>query len=728
MDSKLDISTVELTRTCLRLIPELRFLPQRYGDETWYHVEVPSTSQFHRMGYAEYAFVSLLDGHTSFSQALAISAQVLGDAALSQTRAMVVYQWLLDKGLAHFADGELNPDRSRSNERTAKSGKSVLSRLNPLWLRIPLGRPEPVLKALAPVFGWVFSMPATVAGILVAMVSATVLCSEWNRFSDATAAVFAPDNWLWLLVAWISLKIVHEIGHGLVCLRYGGTVREMGIVVAFFAPLAFVDATSCWAFRSRFHRIHAAAAGMYIELLIASAAVIGWSRCDSAVAGQILHNVIIMASVSTLLFNINPLMKFDGYYILSDLLNIPNLATESSTELSRILGRLVFGDSGSAPGVVGRRRWLLLTYAVAALCWRMLVCISLLIAASVLFHGAGVVLAAVGVAAWFGPMLRKLLKLLQTTHQSGPARLVRAGLVSGTALGGVGTLLLLLPAPVMSTAPGIVEYKDGQIVRALTSGFVRHVHVRDGQTVQTGELLLELRNEEIDREFDDVVLMIRQEEIRLQRATRECDSGAISISRGNLQSLEKKFADAFKRQEGLLVRAGTTGQIVSRNLERMSGTYLEEGQELLTIGLEDQKELRLSIGQAELQTALPWCRHELPIRVGTRSLVAGTLQRINPRASRTLPHPAMSATSGGPLAVVENDDTNESTKSRNPLRLTEHRFDGVVALGPEQSRMLRCGERATVSFGIPDGSLAVHLYRSGHRWLQAQLDNAANPN
>lgn len=725
MQSVLDISTVELTRTVLRLIPELKFIPQRYGTDTWYHVEVTSTSQFYRMGYAEYAFVSLLDGQTSFAQALAISAQALGDSALTQSQALTVYQWLIDKGMAEFADTDVRSGKAKGERQTTGGRKSLLRRLNPLWIRLPLGKPEPLLKATAPLLGWLFSVPATVAGIAFAIFATCTLCADWTKFSESAASVFAPDNWLWLLIAWMGLKVIHEIGHGLVCLRYGGTIREMGIVFAFFAPLAFVDATSCWSFRSRAQRIHTAAAGVYIELLVASVASVWWSHTDSVVVAHLLHNVIVMATLSTLLFNINPLMKFDGYYILSDLLNIPNLASESSTALSQLVRRVAFGEIGCVPAVAGQKRWLLVAYGISAVFWRLLICGSILIAASVFFHGAGVVLAVVGVIAWFGPPLVRLAKLLLATHRGSPARLFRATLISSAAIAAGLALLLSVPPPVMSTAPGVVEYKDGQIVRAATAGFIRRVHVVDGQAVKSGDLLLELENKEVDQEYLDVVRQIRQEEIRLQRATREYDSGAISISQGNLRSLNQKAEEAEVRRAGLQLRAQTDGRVVSRRLNLMKDTHVDEGQELLTIGLENRKELRLSIGQPELSTALQWRNCELPIRVGTRPVVTGLLQRVNPRASQSLTHPALAATSGGSLAVIENSDRKSGADKQSPLKLTEHRFDAVIEFGPEQSRRLFCGERATVSFGVPDGSLAVHLYRSGRHWLQAQLDTAS---
>ena len=724
MHTQSDISTVELTRTQLRLRSDIRFVPQQYGNETWYHLEVRGASEYYRIGYPEYCFISLIDGHTSFAQALAVSAQVLTSDALSQQQAMTVYSWLLERGLATFA-AEESASSGRSETATNRNKNNLLSRLNPLWMQIPLGRPEPILNFVQPWLGWIFAPTATVLGVLLMTISGGVLISNWSRFVAASDSVFAPDNWLWLLLAWVGLKIVHELAHGLVCLRYGGDIRSMGIVLAFLAPLAYVDASSCWSFASRRHRIHTAIAGIYIELLIAAAAIIWWAQTDSAVLSHVLYSVIVMASLSTVLFNLNPLMRFDGYFILSDLLHIPNLYTESSTVLGEVLRKLVFGDVQTAPAIRGHRRYLLLIYGAAAVAWRLTVCTSLLIAASVLFHGAGIALAIAGFLAWFAKPIWNSVKAVRQMAERSTPRLLRGTVVLTGIAAAVGMLLFVLPAPLVTTAPGIVEYTDGQVVRAVTPGFVSRICVADGQMVKAGDLLVELTNDEFETENEDLNLQIEQEEIRLQTATREHNAAAISIARSNLESLLLRQQQNRKRVASLQLVAETDGQVVGRELTNLQDTFIKAGQELLTIGREDQKELRFSIGQLDLPSAVQRVNQSVSIRIGTRSRISGTLQRVNPRATRDLLHPALAATSGGQLAVQEDKSKQQQDSSTSSLKLTEHRFDAVVKLDEKDAMQLRCGERGIAALGRPSGALGVHIFRSGQRWLQTKLDDAS---
>ena len=716
-----DISTVELTRTRIKLRDDLLFIPQRYGDESFYHIEVATTSDFYRIGYPEYVFVSLLNGRTSFAQALAVTAQKLGSGSLNQFQAMAVYSWLLDNGLASFSDADSAASGATSTVRSSGTSDRWWKKLNPLWLKVPLGRPEGFLKALQPACGWIFSPPAFLLWCIFVVAAMIVLSNDWSAFWSDSANVIARENWVWLLAAWIGLKCVHETAHGLVCLRYGGNIRETGFVLAMFTPLAYVDASSSWAFRSRWHRIHTAAAGIYVELLMASVAMLVWSRSDSALIRHILQNVIIMASVSTLVFNLNPLMKFDGYYILSDLLQIPNLMAQSTQTVQDFARRLVFGESSSAPTIIGRERFVLMTFGVLSTIWRITVSLSLLIAASVLFHGAGVALAVVGVAMWFGKPLWGFLKSLNTLRLQQPERLVRASAVTALCMSALAVLFFVVPAPVMITAPGIVEYTDGEVIRTVTSGFIQQVHVVDGQEVAEGELLVSLTNEEISAKLADLQQRFAQEDLRQQTANRDHNGGALSVAQMNLESLKSQLAECQKQVAGLELRASRNGRIVVQYPERLVGTFARPGMELLTIGREDQKELQISIGQRDLAGSLQAVGNTVRMRIGTHGILSGTLQPVNPQASRKLPHAALAASNGGPLPVVAKDKSSSDDNSRSDMQLTENRFTGVVRLAADDAIQLRCGERGIASPGLIPASLGIHCWRSAQRWIEAQL-------
>ncbi len=725
MQCPIDNSTIELTRTRMKLRSDLRFIPQQYGRETFYHIEVPGTSAFYRVGYAEYTFISLLNGDTSFAEALAIAAQVSGSDALSQEKALIVYSWLLDKKLANIADaGAQGTDVCKSLSVATQSADSSRS-FNPLWIMIPVASPDRFLRAMLPYTGWMFSFSATVAGLMLMLSAGIMIRNDWTRFWKASETVFSPNNWLWLFIAWIGLKALHETAHGLVCVRYGGSVRRMGIVLAFFAPLPWVDATSCWSFRSRGQRLHTAAAGIYVELLAAAVAAVVWCQCDSANYAHLLHNVIVMASLSTMLFNLNPLMRFDGYYMLSDLLNIPNLSGDSMTAVNDTLRRWIIGGNSVRLSATGVQHHILFTYGILTVIWRGLVCSSILIAASAFYHGAGIALTIVGIIIWIGRPLYATGKSCVEVWKYSRLQFVRGLLLISTVITSAGLLVFAAPAPVMITAPGIVDYSSAEVVRAAVPGFVAAIHVSDGQTVRAGDLLAELKNPDIVTEYLNLYEICREEEIRLQKAVRENDSGTISIARSKLASLRIRLMDSEAQQGKLSIYAQVSGQVIGRQLNFILGRYIEAGEEILTIGSEKQKEFRLSIGAKELDTALRCHNDFLNVRVGTRTPIRGQLMRISPAATRKLVHPAMSAASGGPLEVIPSENAKPGTT--HGLLLTEHRFDGVISLSEADAVGLRCGERGAVSFGLPSESVGQYFCHSVRRWVRERIEQAFNP-
>ena len=184
-------------------------------------------------------------------------------------------QWLIESDLAHSRESQ-NADRLQQAATTA-SRRQNLARLNPIFIRIPLFRPDGLVKALFPWTAWLFSLPMLLASVLLGVLAAYHLASDWDRFLAASQNVFTAYGWIGLLLSWVFLKVIHEVAHGVACKKYGGYVREAGVVLLLFLPIAYVDVSSSWRFRTRWPRIVTAAAGMYIELILAALAAIVWS-------------------------------------------------------------------------------------------------------------------------------------------------------------------------------------------------------------------------------------------------------------------------------------------------------------------------------------------------------------------------------------------------------------------------------------------------------------------
>lgn len=323
--------TVEIMSMLVKLREDLAISQQAYRGETCYVIEDPLSSRFYRVGLAEYTLLSLLDGQTTIAEALGKTAAVMGPLALTEQDTAALCKWLIDSELASTQQSSRAGRLLEVADRS--SWQKTAARLNPIFQRFPLFNPDPWTARLIPFTSWMFSGPAVAVWFLTVTYGVNCFWSRWDSFNAQSSTIFARGNWIWLLVSWLLLKLIHESAHALACKRYGGTVGEAGILFILLAPLPYVDVTSAWRFDSKWKRIITSAAGMYAELFIAGCAAIVWSRTDAGLLHQHAQNVMITASAMTVLFNANPLMRFDGYYMLADWLELPNLATHGTSTL-----------------------------------------------------------------------------------------------------------------------------------------------------------------------------------------------------------------------------------------------------------------------------------------------------------------------------------------------------------------------------------------------------------
>jgi putative peptide zinc metalloprotease protein len=714
-----DDATRDLLHSRLRLSDDIAVRPERVGDSVWYHLEHRPSGRFFRIGHAEYTFISLLDGETTPAAALGLTARVLGPAAFTAEQATRLLSWLLDNDLAITTDvGNLR--RGASNHEQRQSRK-LIERLNPLSFKLPLGNPDRLAEQLTRGLGWIHSLPAMLLAMGLAITGLISLLSQWAEFQHSARTIFAPDNWLWLTLTWIGLKVVHEASHAVACKRLGGRVSETGLIFILLAPVAYVDVTASLRFPSKWQRIQVAFAGMYAELILASVALLIWSRTDSDSLRHLLYNVIVMASLSTLLFNANPLMKFDGYFILSDLLEIPNLASRGNDIWSAILRRVWLGQRTAIRSETGLQRGLIAAYGLAAFLWRLVVVSGLLITATTLWHGLGIAIAVVGCTIWFGRSIATFTLAALHVLRHAPGQFIRAVVVSGIWGTTSAALLLLTPWPFASTAPGFVEHRDLAVIRAGSAGFVRIVHVADGQSVQAGKVLIELENVELATEVNDLLAAIDQADLRYNKHLKAQQHAEAQLETLNRAALEKRLLEKRRQFEALTVRAPIAGRVMSRSLALMKDTYAREGDELLTVGNEAQKEFWLSVAQsdaAQLTVDAP-----VSVRLHSSDRLKGHVRQITPQASQVPPHAALTVMAGGPLAVRPLADSKSSDQANQlDFEFLEPRITVRVALDEATSSELTAG--VTGRAALPDklyDNLFAGFYFTTHDWLRDKL-------
>ncbi len=711
-----DFRTYELRQLRPRLREDVSCTWQSYGGAECYVLEDESRGSFFRIGVPEYTFLSLLDGRTSVGDAITQTVSVLGPDAFDEQQAAVICHWLAEsKLLAPEGPGRENGEASKAD------AVRVARRLNPLSMRLPLGCPEPLLSALDRLVGGMFSLGGLLLWLAVMAVAMWQLAPYSEQLWRESAVILSPHNWLWIALWGIGLKVIHEASHGLACQRFGGRVREAGIVFILLAPVPYVDLTSTWRL-PKWRRIVTSAAGMFAELLIAGLAGILWANTADELLRQHLLQLILTASVVTLLFNANPLMRFDGYYILADLLELPNLAAHGQQKLIHSTKRWLLGVRSSSPTWPEGRTWLAATYGVLSALWRTVVSVSLIVAAAVWFEGAGIALAAGAVFAWFvQPIWRGLRFVLFGSRFEKPHR-IRFLAITTCAAASLAWTLTSVTAWHSISLPGVVESVDAAIVRAESPGFVEEVCVESGQSVQEGDPLVRLSNHELETQRQQLVIEIERSELRSRTFQQAGELAARLAEDDNCAGLRSTLAELDQSCELLLVRAPRSGLVSASDLPSLLGSYVSPGRELLVIGNPDEKEIRVLVSQEQFEAASLSLDRVVTVRVIDDGFATtGTLRKLDPRATTQSPHPALCAGAGGPIAT-KVASSGAATHSRDSQEFVEPHVIGYVSLDRVSSQLLGSGQLATVRIAESPRPLGHWLLERSERWLTVERE------
>ncbi len=737
--------STELANLRLVLRGGLRFEAQVHGDETCFVIHDETTSDYFQIGVPEYALISLLDGKTSLHQAVEEVAGRLAGDALTIRDAIRIAQWLVESGLAtavdehgvrfHDADSWLKRSDSQAQQ-------NVVASLNPLFLKIPLFNPQPLISAIAPWAGWLCSKTFAAVWLGVVLVAITLMLNRSTEILESTRQVFSPDAWAWLLGTLVALKLIHEFAHGLFCHRLGGQIRQAGIVLILLIPMPFVDVTSCWGFASRWKRIAVAAAGMYAEIFVAAVAAIMWSQSSDLVLKFHLFNVMLLGSITTVLFNANFLMRFDGYYILSDVVGIPNLYQKGQQFINGLGGCWLLGDREPAPNEGGslQQRTIIRSYGVAALVWRVLICISLTILATALFYGFGIALAIVAVAMWIGaPLYRMVARWKDPAVETRISKHWISFVTVPTATA-CGLTAFFLPWPIQVSAPAIVEFDAAATVRADAAGFVTAVYVQNDQHVESGDVLMRLENRELTSRLQSLELEHKKSLIRSRSFHRDQDIAAYQAENAARDAIADQIDQLQQKLQSLTVVATTSGMVFSQDLRALRGQFVSAGSPILKIISAKQKRLRLSIGQDEYEPFSQQVSQSITF-LPTHSVHSynGVLKRVEPTASQSI-DPRFGSHAQGPLSVKpivsRSSGTREIHSYRGPnvssgsqgssdsgesVELLAARFEGEVSILPAASQQLACGTSGTVRINRFHQTIYEHLTVATRRWFQNQL-------
>ena len=697
----------------------------------WHVLQDPANNQFFRLNEAAYRFVALLDGRRNVADAWKISNDQFGD--MSPTQGEVI-QLLGQLYSSNLLQADLPPDSEglfkRYKKRVGREVKGYLSNL--LFIRIPLIDPDKVLDRWVGVVGGLYTWFGFILWLALVSVGGWFVVSHWSAVTAQANDIFkqmldqqrlAGNAALMFVCFWV-IKIFHEFSHGFACKKFGvnsgsgGEVHVMGIMFMVFTPIPYVDASSSWAFRHKWHRAIVGMAGMYIELAIASVAAIVWANTgDKTLVHTVAYNVMLIGSVTTILFNGNPLLRYDGYYILSDLLEIPNLAQRSKDYLYYLVKKYVWRvrKPRNPAHTAGERGWFVF-YGIASTIYRTIIVTAILYFVYRAVPVLGAVLAAMALAAWLFVPLYKFFAYLFTNQELSRTR----GLAMVTTAVFIAMLVVGLgyvPCHDRIYAPGVVEPQDRRVVNALSDGTVTFVAETD-MPVQAGQPLIVADNRDLVAELDLYRKQLRAYEVQRQRAVKEmADLRGIDEQ---IQSQKKLIADAEKDIEDLTLTSPIDGIWVLRNPHLM-GAYAKSTEPFGEV-IADKLVIRVTALQEDAPRIVRECldnpeRSRVEIRVEGRPdlWMTGQIVKVERAATKKLPSPALAVGAGGSV-TLDPSDRNGMTAEQEVLKF-------VIEVDPpaEGQPPIASGQRVVVQFNTPWKPLASQWWLKLIRLLPATL-------
>ena len=633
----------------VRLRPDLEVSRHVFQGEPAYVVRDPITFASHRLEPTDYEILVRLESGLTLGE---LFEQLADEGILHEEDETDFYNYIL--GLHRYGLLDLPfSDHKALYQRYAKRQKSkALSKLmSPLFLRVPLVNPDIFLNRTIHLFGWLYTKWAFAGWLILVLTAAGVAFTHRDRLAAPLLTALELENLplLWILL--VGLKIFHELGHAYACKKFGGHVPEIGAIFIAGTPCAYVDATAAWGFPRVLHRLIVNLGGMYFESFFAAAAVLVWAATPPGLVNTAAYQTALLAGIVTIGFNINPLTKFDGYYILTDLSGIPNLRKRATEELTRGFNRVALGLRDGASQFGRFTRCGLMSYGVASSLYRitMVLGISAMIATKTYLLGITVAVAFV-LFTLYG-MLTKAARYLWFSPTTAPVR-VRAVGFSVLAVAAAVLGFVVIPVSRPLDLAGVLAREHESVVFSPVNATVEAPVPTPGGRVHGGDHLLTLTDPELGLALAEARSERRLAEIQLQAATAQNLGDALTHAE-SLHAADLRVADALRRLDELAVAAPTGGRLLTTEQPIEPGMFVRAGDPLYRIGsggwvvkvLADAE----SLADAKPE---PGDRIELRSRTGPDTLIRGTITEVARTGSRTVEHETLTHEAGGPIPVT----------------------------------------------------------------------------
>ncbi len=703
------------------------------GTDPMWVVKDPLSRAMFYFNEQEHSILSLADGKTTFKQIAARVLQRMTPELVSQESLARFFTEAQHQGLVSIGGSDMT-------QRLPNSDLRHRWWRNPLALRVPGINPDRLLDRCLPIAKFLFSRNAALVIIALIITAIVIVVQQFETLAghlSVATARFASGQGLVALLAVVSAtKIIHEFAHALACKRFGGECRELGVMFLVGVPCLYCDVSDAWLLDRRWKRMFVSAAGMLAELSLAAVATLIWVFTADGAIRDLCVTVMVVCSITTFVFNGNPLLRYDGYYILSDLVGIPNLASRSGRVIRVWMRRVLWGETSSIASIDNRKPFLV-GYGIASGVYRTAIYCFILY---MLYrfadnHGFGIPAgtAALTAGLWFS--VRLVRPVLQPPRAHAESLAAQRSQVSSWRaafiLGGATASLLfigMIPLPHRVVAPMSVQPLDAAEVFVTDAGAIV-ASVAEGRLVHAGDVIAELRDPEMERELESIRarcarLSVELDGLRSRRGTSRADATRIPVVESALKEaikqrqLQQDVAQRLKLtspKDGRVFAAPTTAspQTMNRDDDRHPrfwtgtpmqpinrGAWLDEGTVVCVVGDPSQREAVVLVPQDQIEWIRTRQRATLLLADRKRGSVTGEVIEISATPIREFSEP------GDRVAGV--DDPIALAAPRYQVRIlldeTPHglpaRMTGLARISVDHSSFLaRIGRFLRQSFG-----------------------------
>jgi putative peptide zinc metalloprotease protein len=513
----------------------------------------------------------------------------------------------------------------------------------------------------------------------------------------------SPYNLIQLFILYPFIKILHELGHAFSAKLEGGEVHEMGIMFVLFFPIPYVNVSTATNFRNKYKRILVSAAGIIVELFLAALAMFIWMAAEPGLVRDIAFNIMLIGGVSSLFFNGNPLLKYDGYYILADAIDIPNLFQRSAKYWEYLCQKYLLGlkDISSPAYLPGETVWFV-AYSIASFSYRMAILWFIIVYVTQKFLLLGILLALWLVAVQFLVPLLNALHFIATSSSLQTGRM--RGISSiGAVIGIIVILVFMTPFPSYTLAEGVVWLPENVQLKAESDGFSGPLLINPNNQIQKGMTAVQLEDPFLNTQVEIRQAKLRELEANY-RAEKFQDLVKAQMLKDKIPVAESELELAEKKMDSMQIKTKTQGRLLIPDADDLAGKFVKKGDLIGYVFDNSPPIVRTAVPQKDIGK----------LRAGTTGVqirLANNISRIlpakiireTPEATERLPSAALASTAGGKMILDPN---------RKDELIALEKFFLVDVQFQSSEPELFIGARAYVRFDHGREPLARQLYRN----------------